>query len=132
MQTVDKFVEDTNKSGKNEQITISVPSQALKRQLAKDIAIKYRDSANIFTEFKKGSDQFIIKRWAKRNNAGGAATSGSKPNPEDPAKSTTATTATSTTTEDSTTTSVIIRFSQLFRLQQQPPHNSQSIQSLKR
>jgi hypothetical protein len=53
---VDKFVEDTNKSGKNEQITISVPSQALKRQLAKDIAIKYRDSANIFTEFKKGSD----------------------------------------------------------------------------
>jgi len=49
---------------------LTVKSQALKRQLAKDVAIKYKESANLFTEFKKNSDQFTIKRWAKRNNGG--------------------------------------------------------------
>ena len=67
MLFVDKFVEDTNKSTKNEQTVLSVKSQALKRQLAREVAIKYKESANLFTEFKKNSDQFIIKRWYKRN-----------------------------------------------------------------
>ena len=70
MAAVDKFVEDTNKSGKNEQMMLSVKSHALKRTLAKDVAIKYKESANIFTEFKKNSDNFIVKRWAKRNATG--------------------------------------------------------------
>jgi hypothetical protein len=72
MAAVDKFVEDTNKSAKNEQMILNVKSHALKRQLAKEIAIKYKESANIFTEFKKNSDSFIVKRWAKRTNAGSA------------------------------------------------------------
>jgi hypothetical protein len=45
----------------------------LKRQLAKEIAIKYKDSASIYTEFKKNSDNFIIKRWAKRNQTSSTA-----------------------------------------------------------
>jgi hypothetical protein len=67
---VDKFVEDTNKSAKNEQMILNVKSHALKRQLAKEVAIKHKESANIFTEFKKNSDSFIVKRWAKRTNTG--------------------------------------------------------------
>jgi hypothetical protein len=56
----------------------------LKRQLAKEIAIKYKDSASIYTEFKKNSDQFIIKRWAKRNQTSSAAGGAPKAqNPED-------------------------------------------------
>jgi hypothetical protein len=39
MAAVDKFVEDTNKSAKNEQMILNVKSHALKRQLAKEIAI---------------------------------------------------------------------------------------------
>ena len=70
MAAVDKFVEDTNKSAKNEQMIFNVKSHALKRQLAKEVAIKYKESANIFTEFKKNSDSFIVKRWAKRTNTG--------------------------------------------------------------
>ena len=56
MAAVDKFVEDTNKSVKNEQTQFIVKSQALKRQLAREIAIKYKESANLFTEFKKNTD----------------------------------------------------------------------------
>ena len=60
-------------------------SHALKRQLAREIAIKHKESANVFTEFKKNSDQFLIKRWAKRNNFGGQSTAQAKKpnNPED-------------------------------------------------
>ncbi len=85
MASVDKFVEDTNKSTKNEQTQLTVKSQALKRQLAREIAIKYKESANIFTEFKKNSDIFIIKRWYKRNQTGPAATTVAPKaqNPED-------------------------------------------------
>jgi hypothetical protein len=68
LKTVAKFVEDTQKSTKTEQITVDVKSQALKRQLAKEIAIKYKESASLYTEFKKNSDSFVIKKWAKRNN----------------------------------------------------------------
>lgn len=70
MLKVDKFVADAVKASKNDQMTIIAKSHALKRQLAKEIAIKYKDSANVFTEFKKGSDQFIVKRWAKRTGGG--------------------------------------------------------------
>ena len=68
MLAVDKFVEDTAKSTKNEQTVLNVKSQALKRQLAKEAALKYKESANLFTEFKKNSDQFTVKRWYKRSN----------------------------------------------------------------
>jgi len=39
--------------------------------LARDIAAKYRELGNIFTEFKKNTDQFIVKKWFKRNDYGG-------------------------------------------------------------
>ena len=68
MKEVDKFVIDTNVSMKNEQMILNIKSHALKRILAKEIAAKYKESANLFTEFKKGNDQFIIKKWAKRFN----------------------------------------------------------------
>lgn len=42
MQQVDKFVEDTKDSNKNEQLTLEVKSHALRRQLAREIAIKYK------------------------------------------------------------------------------------------
>ena len=58
-------------------------SQALKRQLAKEIAIKYKESASIFTEFKKNSDQFVIKRWAKRNQTSSSQGQPKAQNPED-------------------------------------------------
>lgn len=85
MAAVDKFVEDTKLSAKNEQMTLVVKSHALKRQLAREIAIKYKESANVFTEFKKNNDQFILKKWAKRNNTGmNPAAQPKKPqNPED-------------------------------------------------
>jgi hypothetical protein len=85
MAAVDKFVEDTKLSAKNEQMTLVVKSHALKRQLAREIAIKYKESANVFTEFKKNSDQFILKKWAKRNNTGMIPASQAKKaqNPED-------------------------------------------------
>ena len=84
MAAVDKFVEDTSKSAKNEQTQLIVKSQALKRQLAKEISIKYKDSARIYTEFKKNSDQFIIKRWANRNQTSSTTAGAPKAqNPED-------------------------------------------------
>lgn len=74
MEKVDRFVEETSKSTKNEQLIVNVKSYALRRQLARDVGAKYRESANVFTEFKKTSDVFVIKKWAKRNNAGAATT----------------------------------------------------------
>jgi len=40
----------------------------LRRQLGKEVRIKYQDLGNIFTEFKKNSDNFIVKKWWKRND----------------------------------------------------------------
>lgn len=46
---------------------LTISSHALKRQLARDVAIKYKE-VGVFTEFKKESDQFIVKKWYKKNN----------------------------------------------------------------
>ncbi len=67
---IDDFVEKTKTSQKNEQLVIDIKSHALRRQLARDIGAKYKVLGNIFTEFKKNSDQFIIKKWYKRNDYG--------------------------------------------------------------
>jgi hypothetical protein len=71
MREVDKFVERTSGSTRNEQMSLKIKSQALKRALAKEIAIKYKESANLFTEFKKDTEYFNIKKWAQRINTGG-------------------------------------------------------------
>ena len=68
MKKVDEFVEAKKDTGRNEQLVINVKSMALKKQLARDIAKKHKDSSNVFTEFRKDSEAFIVKRWAKRNN----------------------------------------------------------------
>ncbi len=90
MLAVDKFVEDTQKSTKNEQMQLSIQSHALKRSLAREVAIKYKESANLFTDFKKTSDAFIIKRWYKRNNNSSAA---QKATPQKPSQESTTTTS---------------------------------------
>jgi len=69
MEAVDKFVLDTNASTKNEQLTLEVKSYALKRQLAKEVAIKYKESANLYTEYWKNNNAFVVKRWARKNGA---------------------------------------------------------------
>lgn len=48
---------------------LQIKSHALKRTLAKEIATKYKESANLFTEFTKDSDCFTVKKWAKRINS---------------------------------------------------------------
>lgn len=83
MAAVDKFVEDTNSATKNEQMIFNVKSHALRRLLAKEIAIKYKESANLFTEFKKDSDVFVVKRWLKRNTGASGTSSVRQPNPEE-------------------------------------------------
>lgn len=79
MEQVDKFYESSKDSGKNEVLTLEVKSHALKRQFARDIAAKYRTTGNFFTEFKKNSDQFVIKKWAKKNDFSNKGKAGSTP-----------------------------------------------------
>lgn len=84
MEHVDKFVADTNSSTKNEQLILSLKSHALKRSLAKEIAIKYKESANLYSDFKKTTDQFVVKRWAKKfNTSVQTAAAVKSTNPED-------------------------------------------------
>lgn len=64
-------------------MTIMIKSHALKRTLAKEIAIKYKESANVFTEFKKDNDYFNVKKWAKRLYS--TPQTQAKTNPEDKA-----------------------------------------------
>eukprot|EP00347_Sterkiella_histriomuscorum_P019713 403340574 len=68
MEQVEKFIADTKDSGKNEQLVLEVKSHALKRQLSRDLQNKYKELGNIYCEFKKGSDQFSIKKWWKKND----------------------------------------------------------------
>ena len=84
MTSVDKFVAETNAATKTEQIVFTVKSHALKRLLAKDIGIKYKESANLYCEYRKDSDVFTVKRWQKRNNnASGTASKQQAANPEE-------------------------------------------------
>jgi hypothetical protein len=49
-------VEQTKESTKNEQLVLKVDSFALKKALAREINAKYRETGNLFTDFKKGTD----------------------------------------------------------------------------
>lgn len=69
LEQVEKFVEETKNSNKNEQLVLDIKSHALKRQLSRDLQNKYREQGNIFCEFKKGSDQFVIKKWWRKNDS---------------------------------------------------------------
>ena len=67
LEKVDDFVRKTKDSTKNEILQLDVDSYALKRQLARDISNKYKEQGNIYTEFKKNSNVFTIKKWFKKN-----------------------------------------------------------------
>ena len=59
-------------------------SHALKRQLAREIAGKYREQGNVFSEFNKKNDTFTVKRWFKKyNNNSMNNNSSQKSNPEE-------------------------------------------------
>ncbi len=92
MKKVDAFVDENKETQKNQQTTFTVQSLALKRQLAREIAAKYRDSDNLYTEFKKESDKFIVKKWAKRSNNTGKDGSSQKAQEETKEQSTPAST----------------------------------------
>jgi uncharacterized membrane protein len=90
LEAVSKFVQDTNSSTKNEQLALTIKSHALRRTLAKEIQVKFntRDSVkgvNLYTDFNKFSEQFVIKRWAKKLGSTSSGTNGTKKatNPED-------------------------------------------------
>jgi hypothetical protein len=63
-------VQSVAKSNENEKLDLTVSSYALKRDLAKKVNSKYMGQS-IFTEFKKNTDTFTIKKWKKRNNPPG-------------------------------------------------------------
>jgi hypothetical protein len=63
---VDEFFERTKNLDKTEQEEYKVESFAARKLLAREISIKYKGLDNIYTEYKKGSDIFVIKRWKKR------------------------------------------------------------------
>ncbi len=67
LQKVDEFVERTNNSTKTETMDLVVESYALRKELAKCIYEKHRVN-NVFSEHRKGFDQFFIKRWVKREH----------------------------------------------------------------
>lgn len=67
MKAIDAFVKKVENSDKNESTELVVSSYALKRELAKRVSLKYKEQ-NVFTEFKKGTDVFTVKKWKKRNN----------------------------------------------------------------
>lgn len=70
LQKIGEFIEATKESQKNEIISLDVKSYALRRQLAREVGLKYKGA--VFTEFKKSTEQFTIKKWFKRNENKGA------------------------------------------------------------
>jgi hypothetical protein len=78
LKTIEEFVASVANSDNNEKIDLVVPSYALRRDLAKKVGGKYKDQ-NVFTEFKKNSEVFTVKKWKKRNNPP-AQNRGGKPN----------------------------------------------------
>jgi hypothetical protein len=85
MKQVDEFVVQAKANSKNNLLTLKVESYALKRQLAREIFSKYKND-NFFTEYKKSGDDFVVKKWAVRNNPPKEKASGEEEkesNPED-------------------------------------------------
>lgn len=70
LKTIDEFIEKVKDSDSNEKLDLTVPSYALKRDLGKKVNAKYMGQ-NIFSEFKKGTDTFTVKKWKNRNNPTG-------------------------------------------------------------
>lgn len=48
---------------------LEIESYALKKQLAKELFLMYKDQNLIYTEYKKGSSTFTVKKWKSRLDA---------------------------------------------------------------
>ena len=59
---------------------LEVKSHALKKQLARDINTRFKGA--FFTEFKKNTDIFVIKKYFKRNEGKSTNSYKSQSNPE--------------------------------------------------
>jgi UDP-galactopyranose mutase len=68
LEQVEKFVEETKTSTKNEQLVLQVKSRALRKQLQREVSARYKELGNIYCEFKSNLDTFTVKKWWKRNN----------------------------------------------------------------
>lgn len=64
-------------------LELNIESYALKKQLARELFDLYKDQRLIFTEYKKGSDLFTVRKW--RQN-GAKSLIDSKFNDENPEK----------------------------------------------
>lgn len=62
MEKVAEFVVSSKENDKLEPLVIDIDSHSLKRELAREIGRLYKDQ-NIFSEFKKDSKRFVVKRW---------------------------------------------------------------------
>ena len=83
MEEVDAFIESSKDSKVNVVKTFEIKSESLKKSLAREINNKYKILGVIWTDFKKGQDQFTLKRWAKKTNNNQGK---KQPNPEDSKK----------------------------------------------
>ena len=46
-------------------LELKIESEALKKELARELNKLFKDQRIIFTEFKKGSNSFLVKKWAQ-------------------------------------------------------------------
>lgn len=51
-------------------LELEIESFALKKQLAKELQELYREKRVIFTEYKKGTSTFLVRRWYQKNSGG--------------------------------------------------------------
>lgn len=71
VQKVQNFVELTkaNKDYPHKVLELEIESFALKKQLAKELQELYKDQKVIFTEYKKGTSTFLVRKFNQKNPA---------------------------------------------------------------
>ena len=65
MKQVDEFVAKNLESDQPEKLELEVESYALRRQLGREIYAKYNNLGKIFSENKRGSNTFTVKKVVK-------------------------------------------------------------------
>jgi DNA polymerase III delta subunit len=65
---VQDFVELTKAidSYEHKVLELDIESLALKKQLARELSELYKDQRVIFTEYKKGSSTFTVRKWYQK------------------------------------------------------------------
>ena len=74
VKKVQNFVELTqaNKDYPQKVLELEIESFALKKQLARELQELYRDQKVIFTEYKKGSSTFLVRKFNQKTNQPGS------------------------------------------------------------